>query len=176
MNPVLFCRWQRTSEGLTDWSHKLESHLPGKLSELVHWLVMAESSMHSGVNLSKIEPTETLTSLDSLIKKHEVAHSRAILPIYPCRFLQTLLAQYPAMYSAFYHIYRSGRVEGKRIPPEFLDPIHSRYKSVHDQAPEHLKWLKFLQAQYRYSFFLINKLLPTFFPAFFPQLISGIEK
>ena len=51
-------------------------------------------------------------------------------------------AEKPNKYSQFHQIYRSGRVEGQRIAPEFLDPLNVRFIQVNEQESEHLKWLR----------------------------------
>ena len=60
------------SDGLTRWSHKLETHLPGSLTELVAWLMTAENLLHSSVSLRRSDPVATLASLEQLEKRHIV--------------------------------------------------------------------------------------------------------
>ena len=42
-------QWDAVSEGLTQWSRRLEAHLPGELSGLVAWLAAGETLMGAAV-------------------------------------------------------------------------------------------------------------------------------
>jgi hypothetical protein len=125
-------KWQTVSDEMTKWSHKLENHLPGKLSELVHWIVSGESLLTTTISLRPTEPSKTLATLDTIVAR-----------------TTNHFADVTGRYAQFYGIYRTGKVDGRAVPAEFLDPLNARFLQLNEQSPEHIKWLQLLQAEYK---------------------------
>ncbi len=64
---------------LTEFSHRIESSLPGRLSELSRFLAEAEKWTQADVCLADKSSLEALVCIDDLIKKQKVTQRKAQL-------------------------------------------------------------------------------------------------
>lgn len=128
----LDAEWRTVSDRMTRWSHKLENHLPGRLTEIVRWLLKAESMLSANIRLDQTQPQKTHARLEGELN-----------------LCQNHLADSAQRYAHFYSIYRTGKVDGRPVPMEFLDPINVRFMLVRDRSPNHIARLRWLMTHYR---------------------------
>lgn len=64
--------WRTVSDGMTKWSHKLENHLPGRLTEIVRWLLKAESMLSANMRTDPNQPQKTHAHLEGELNRCQV--------------------------------------------------------------------------------------------------------